>query len=165
MTITGDHEAAVAAPRSEQDRKICEVASMMVGSCAELVPRQVTGHVFKFAKKLVTTLVEVHEERVSALKVDREPASRVAPIAELAQTGDDLTVDAGVQAFLEKFSRETVSGITEYVHKGKEFATEVTSYTLQMGELAVEVLRMRPGHDQEEPISYTLSTFSAAPEA
>ncbi len=158
MTITDGKDQLPQGPRTPQDRMICEAAAGLV-TRAEIAQKHIHGHVFKFAKQFLTMMVEVGTEQREAEILDRAPEPKVKPIVTLGNSPEDVETDSGIQRLLERHSQRTATAVIDCVQKGKEFATEITSYGMYLGGIAVEVLRTKSGTDPDEPIVYTLNTI------
>jgi hypothetical protein len=169
MTITNKQELLSPA-RTEEDRNLLRIAGALANKYGETAPQKVREHMFGFAASILTAATKLRTESPDSNDTDEQQNSdrpqfsgQPLPLVELTQADEDVQADEAGQALLASISTECVSQVVQYARNGIEFANEVSSYALQVGGMALEIVRIKP-RDIEQPITYTLSEIHTAAE-
>jgi hypothetical protein len=142
----------------EQRRRVCGAAAQIMNYCGEVIPKPLKTEMFAFASNMLlkASKVEIGQEAEAD-----GPRHLVEPLVQLTQDEKDLEIDQVSQTMLQRLSGDSITEIVEYARKGAEYATIVTTYPVQIGRWAFDVVRTRSLHDPTSPIDYTVQNQAA----
>ncbi len=141
----------------EQRRRVCGAAAQIMSYCCEVIPKPLKTEMFAFASNMLLKASQFDADWQGT--TDREvsgPRHLVEPLVKLTQDDKDLEIDQASQSMLQRLSGDSMTEIVDYAQKGAEFAILVTTYPVQMGRWAFDIVRTRSLHDPDGLIDYTI---------